>query len=284
MYNLFLRDDQDRHRLAHVLAALLSVTTDDVDIADDGVDDRNWAAAVSCTVSPVAGDVRSHLDIYVDDSVAGRPTEPEAAAWLARNLQTLVLYSGEELLPSAHWLVGPDGHRTRARVVEDGEGDPPTYQIQAVEASVGTLPDVPVMPLPEVIREHRVPTPVTDRLHDLLQRWPDVCTRLGAWEALVARMAAEWPPDGWYPAAYYKEDLEYRDELASAAQQLPDAVRTQFVTALDEIDGTYAALTDDDAGASLAAELGTATVAANGWWWRRVPQPVPWLRQPGREL
>ncbi|MEE6263810.1 hypothetical protein [Plantactinospora sonchi] len=295
-----------RGQLRAALAALVARSVDEIDIADEGDLERDWTAPVLCTVSPVAGQPDWQLEIYLAESVA-RHTEPAVGAWLADRLRTVVIYPGQELRPSAYWLVGPEGRATRARIYDDawenGDGteDGPVYRIDAVEHPVPTLPDLPVAPIPEVIRDHRMPTPVTDRLRALLRPWlpervsaADVSAvqeatwrawnRLSAWEGLVARMAAGWPPDGWYPATHYREDLELRDELVEAGPEVPEPVRAPFATALGEVDRRFETLTGDDGGGALAAELGegyAVTTAPDRWWWRRIPDPVPWRRQPG---
>jgi ribosomal protein S18 acetylase RimI-like enzyme len=90
-------------------------------------------------------------------------------------------------------------------------------------------------------------------------------TRLGAWEQLTQRMRAGWPPDGWYPVDYFREDLRTRDELAAVA--LPEGLSDRFAEALERVDEAFRA--------------GTREVGGTGdWWWRRVPDPEPWERQP----
>jgi hypothetical protein len=296
-YYLLIFGELHRDRLAAALAALLALPEDAVDVGDEDDLDRNWSAPVSCTVSPRAGDFHWHLDIYLTDAVTQRPADSVLAARLAQQLRTVVAYPGTEAQPSAYWIVGPDGRRTRARITDIGWEEGPVYRIEAVERPLAALPDLPVAPIPEVIREHRLPTPITDQLQAQLEPWstsevPGAAdavwrarTRLGAWEGLVARMATGWPPDGWYPATYYQEDLEYRDELARVGHALPEPARALFASALEEVDRQFVALTEDDGGAALATELGdTAAVPADPdrWWWRRIPRPVPWLNQPAR--
>lgn len=80
------------------------------------------------------------------------------------------------------------------------------------------FPSVRVEPLPEVIREHRVPTPVTDELlawfagaEVLLPTGSQDAVRLvgiylTVWDQLTERIAAGWPPDGLYAAGFYRDD------------------------------------------------------------------------------
>ncbi|WP_106127631.1 hypothetical protein [Pseudosporangium ferrugineum] len=112
-----------------------------------------------------------------------------------------------------------------------------------------------------------MPTPVTDRLR---AGFADrrVLGRLGAWEGMVNRLVEGWPPDGWYPATYYREDLGTRDELADVAD-------AELVPALAEVDRRFREATVDDGGQALAAATGRP-VPGDRWWWRRIPRPLPW--------
>ncbi|MDG4785353.1 hypothetical protein O7626_05295 [Micromonospora sp. WMMD1102] len=296
-YYLMIFGELHRDRLVSALATLFALPVEQVDVGDSDDVDRNWSAQVICTVAPVTGHLHWQLEIYPTDTIVPQPPESVVAVVLAQQLGTVVVYPGPEPLPSAYWLVAPDGRRTRARIVDDGGAEESVYRIEAVEHPVAVFPDLAVAALPEVIREHRMPTPVTDRLRAELKPWSDsdvpavsqavwqACTRLGAWEGMVARMAAGWPPDGWYPAAYYREDLELRDELAQLGQALPEQARTPFAIALGEVDQQFVARTEDDEGAALAAELGPAQDVPrrpDRWWWQRVSQPLPWRDQPAR--
>ncbi len=102
---------------------------------------------------------------------------------------------------------------------------------------------------------------------------------LGAWEGMASRLARGWPPDGWYPAEYYREDLQVRDDLEAVVGTLPDAVRDEAVGALAAVDARIVGLTDDDAGRALATATGALT--SGEWWWRRIPHPLPWRDAPG---
>jgi len=299
-YGFLIYGELDRDRIAAALAEMLALPVESVDVGDEGDDDRKWAAPVSCTVTPVTGDLHWHLDIYIDVTVSGPPTEPLAAAWLASRLRTVVAYEAAPYPPSAYWLVGPDSRRTRARIYEEDSGDDLAYRIDAVEHPLAALPGLPVAVLPEVIRSYRMSTPVTDRLREQSQPGRtgavaadkavrDATTRLGAWESMVSRLVEGWPPDGWYPAEYYREDLGTRDELATAADVLPEPARDQVVQALAEVDRRFAEATEDDGGHALAAETGPAPAGLSSrpgnvdrWWWRRIPNPPPWRDTPGR--
>jgi hypothetical protein len=212
------------------------------------------------------------LNVYLTEAVSGPLEEAEAAAQLAVGLGVPVLYSAQPYPPSAYWLASPDGSRTRARVY----GEDAALVIDAVERPVALLPGVRVDAQPEVIREHRMPTPVTDGFKAWLAAEmliPDrgdvlwsACDRLAAWEALTVRMSSGWPPDGWYPAEYYREDLETRDGLATDVGLLAAETSAAFVEALTRVDDAFRAQT----------RLGTEAPAGRGWWWGRVPDPVPW--------
>lgn len=274
-YGFLLPGDLDRPRLATALADMVALPPTSVDIGDDGQDDRNWDASVNCTVTHLNGDLRWYLDIYLVHAVRNPPTPPAAAAWLAARLDTVVAYEAAPYPPSAYWLVAPDGARTRARIYEEDTDDVPVYRIDAVEHPMAKLPGIPVAPLPEVIRNYRMSTPITDRLRERFaaDATPDLLNRLGAWESMVTRLTEGWPPDGWYPATYYREDLETRDELAAASPPIAQA--------LAEVDQRFADATRDDNGQSLSAATGPLPQAADHWWWRRIPHPLPWQNAPG---
>jgi hypothetical protein len=87
--------------------------------------------------------------------------------------------------------------------------------IDAVERPVALLPHVRVALQPEVIKDHEVPHPIADAFDSLLgerglipETGSDLwyaTMRLRAWEALTVRMTSGWPPDGWYPRAYFEQ-------------------------------------------------------------------------------
>lgn len=126
-----------------------------------------------------------------------------------------------------------------------------------------------------MIREHPVPTPVTDELAAWLADEDTVLPEgssdavrqagiyLAVWEQLTERIAAGWPPDGWYPADFYRDDLKARDQLAAAATGLPAAVTGRFRWAVGRVDEKFKTLTHE-----------TTTPPVSGgdaWWWRRTP-------------
>lgn len=285
----------DRVQVAEVLASVASVPVNAVDVHDEDALEWDWNALVSCGCSPAWGDVDWMLDIYIVTSPETRlPSERELAAVLAEQLTTVVLYHTGLPRPSAFWLVTPEGRRTRARVLEeDGEDDdtPSRLLIDAVETPVPSLPTVPVALIPEVIREHRLSTPIQDGLRSWLatlqvpaeaeEALRRAVSRLGAWESMTVRMTSGWPPDGWYPVEYYQEDLECRDELAAAVERLPATAAQRFTDAVNRIDDGFRSVTTKD-GARAAALFGLdeAELATRSWWWRHLPAPQPWPHTP----
>jgi hypothetical protein len=277
-YDLLLAGDLDVPRLTAALAALASVPLEAADVAAVEAEDRNWDAPVLCTYEAVQGDVSWSLDVHLRDDVPAAPDEAAAAEFLAAALDMPVLYPAEPFPPSAYWLAAPDGPRTRARVYEIDKDDGTALVIDAVARPVAALPGVRAELQPEVIREHRMPTLVTDGFESWLAaqfRIPErgdalwsACRRLGAWEALTVRMASGWPPDGWYPADYYREDLATRDALASDVDRLPPEVAGRFADSLAWVDEAFKAGTREE----------QPVPPGRGWWWGRLPDPVPWPR------
>lgn len=266
-YDLLLAGDLDVPRLTAALAAVAAVPAGAVDVAPADVEDRNWDATVLCTYRPVDGDIRWSLDIYL--AATASPSEAEAAESLAASLGLPVLYSTELNRPSAYWMALPDGSRTRARVYEDET----SLLIDAVAKPVAWLPTVRVEAQPEVIREYRMPTPITDGLRAWLAAEllpPDqvepALDQLGGWEAMTVRMTTGWPPDGWYPAAYFEEDLQNRDDLADATGRVPPEATGHFAEALARVDAAYRTATQEV----------KAAPEGRSWWWGRLPDPVPW--------
>ncbi|GAA3955087.1 hypothetical protein [Actinoplanes auranticolor] len=272
-YDLLLAGDLDVTRLSAALAGLASVTADAVDVApaEAEAEDRDWDAAVLCTYRALQGDVPWSLDVYF--AVPEPPDVGEVSGSLAASLELPVLYPAEPYPPSAYWMALPDGTRTRARVYEQ---DGAAVVIDAVGKPVPWLPGVRVEAQPEVIREHRMPTPVTDGFEarlaaEMMIPAPEeelraACGRLAAWEALTVRMKSGWPPDGWYPAEYFQQDLTDRDDLTTDVDRIPAAVRSRFTEALARVDDAFRAATREQPAAS----------DGRGWWWSRVPDPVPW--------
>jgi hypothetical protein len=198
---------------------------------------------------------------------------------------------------SAHWLVTPEGLTTRARLSESDD-DELTFTVTAVEAFVDRLPDVPVMHLPEVVREQKIATPLADSFAESLQLLKgdgneadgsaitaDVAevariakSYLGAWEKLSRRAESSWEPSGWYPVEFYREVLGYRDDIEGYLRQLPEDVATLYKRYLDKVDSLYQELTVDDEEHVVVDGRNEPTdgSAQKAWWWYRRPEPMPW--------
>jgi hypothetical protein len=291
-YGVLIAGGLDRQRLRAALADLVSVPVDAVDVADDGVTERSWDAPVLCTCEPASGDITWILDLYLSEAVGSPPTEEQLAVPLAAALAVPVLYESTPYPPSAHWLAAPDGPPTRARVYDnDDDDDWVSLVIDAVERPVALLPHVRVEAQPEVIREYRMATPVRDMFAARFAIGPDLTARddrmwaatsaLGAWEGFTVRMSSGWPPDGWYPADYYREDLENRDHLAAMAVDLPPAAGAVLAESLARIDEAFRAGSSEVGAERAATTFGVAvTSGVRGWWWERLPDPVPWRDEP----
>ncbi|MBG0854220.1 hypothetical protein I2W78_20875 [Streptomyces spinoverrucosus] len=298
-YNFFTVDRLQPPLLSNALASCINVEPSTVDVADvDGdQDDRNWDAHVLCDYTHVFGNVSLTLDIFVQDAVPNQPNEADAAKKFAAAAQTVVLYPAAEQIPSAYWLVTPTGLLTRARLVATDD-ERPTYSIDAVEAAIPQLPGVRVMQLPEIVRERRVPTPVTadfTRAVDALRRSQHGSVNaalidepgtplnhsrnyLAEWERMVRIMASNWQPTGRYPIELYCDALRARDFLAHLSAKLPQPVDDLLQKAVDQLDARFRSHTQLDD--TWAIEAGTsdssATMENPGWWWHRKPLILPW--------
>jgi hypothetical protein len=295
-YNFFVVGDLHPDEIAAALSEILHVPLSDIEVADADADPdtRNWDALVTCEYSPAKGDMTWILDIYAQDSVANQPPERDLVMTLSARTQNIMLYRSEEELPSAYWLTKPDGFVTRARVEES---DDHAFTVDAIETHIAQLPNARVERIPEVIREWRVALPVADQfkssVDSLRESAPETYSPalsdeigsplwhawngLGAWEKLILRMEAAWLPYGWYPADFYWENLERRDQLPNYGSQLPEAAAAYFTEALGILDKKFTNLTVDDGGEALSEALGKPIgTLSNAWWWRRRPDPTPW--------
>ncbi|MEF3118205.1 hypothetical protein [Streptomyces chrestomyceticus] len=294
-YNIFLVDSPDPGVMAQALAAILQVPVKEIDVADaDGdPDERHWEALVSCEYSYVQGNLSYSAEIYAQDSVPHQPPEAQLSAALAERIGTPVLYPPTEAPESAHWLVTPEGLTTRARL-DESEDEDPSYTVTAVEAFVRQLPDVPVRHLPEVVREQKVVTPLTDAFAECVASLPEaerseispdaaeatrvVTSYLGAWEKLSRRAENGWEPSGWFPLEFYRETLGYRDDIEGYLRQLPGKLQALYRNYLDKVDDLYRELTVEDNDHVVANDKGVPVthLAQKPWWWYRRPEPMPW--------
>lgn len=290
-YNLLTVEPLTLDAVTAALAQCLHVGVREVDVADEDTDQdlRNWDALVLCEMVTVLGDVSTSLDIYVHESVQLRPSERELASAFARSAGALVLFSAEEALPSAYWLVTESGLITRSRLYETDDEEP-RYTIDRVEAPIDRLPHVTVARIPEVVRELKIATPLGDvfaaHLHRMHPEETDtpgtpfwtVRSSLVAWGKLVRQMEAAWAPSGWYPADLYTERLSARDKLEQLRSQLPPNVTVLLQNALEPLDALFADLTIEDTDRLLSKEPLPAkdAASAHGWWWHRRPEPLPW--------
>ncbi|MFF1923570.1 hypothetical protein ACFVW8_23735 [Streptomyces sp. NPDC058221] len=287
MYNLLVAGAMEPRTLVTVLASAFDVNAADVDVADrfGDPDLRNWEAAVSCQYDALHGDLSWELDVYAQEFVPTPPSESALAQHIATATGLVVLFPAESFPPSAYWAATPEGNITRVRLYESDE-EVPVYSVDAVEVPIRQLPNAKVMRIPEVVRELRIPTPVTDSFrknmpaHFLSQlglEWK-FSDCLGAWEMLVTHMASGWAGSGWCPPDIYQERLAARDRLTTIPDTLPpDAVAT-LRQGLQQLDSTYARLTMEDPQGSLIALLPGPQAPSGdlGWWWYRRPEPLPW--------
>ncbi len=274
-FDLLVAGDADPDRFAEALARATGRPIGDVDVADEDTMDRRWEAPVLVTFRPSAGDIQWVLDVTAPLG----SHHADVALGLAEALGVPVLYDTGLLRPSSYWLAAPAGFRTRARVYDgpDDQGDAGApLTIDAVERAVAELPRVPVQAQPEVIRDYPMATPIADQAAvdaGSVEAGSAVARELRllhAWEARVVRMTSGWPPDGWYPAGFYSEDLEVRDELEGV-----------LLSAVRQVDGEFRAATREAGPDEMAATFSESIGEGKGWWWRRLPEPVPW--GPGRE-
>ncbi|MFD3667176.1 hypothetical protein [Streptomyces sp. NPDC058672] len=287
MYNLLVTGAAEPAKLATVLASAFNVNVRDVDVADSlgDPDLRNWEAAVSCEYSALRGDLPWSLEIYAQKSVTAPPPESALAQQVAVATGAVVLFPAEEDLPSAYWAATPERNFTRARLYESDD-ETPVHRVDAVESPIRQLPNVRVVRIPEVVRELKIPTPISasfdEQVHaqSLAPGSPEwvISDRLGAWEKLVNHMASGWAGSGWCPPDLYQERLGARDALEVAPGELPPAAVAVLQRGLQQLDSTYVGLTTEDGQGLLAGLLlGPEPRSAQlGWWWYRRPEPLPW--------
>lgn len=291
-YDFVLVTEVDWKDLATALAHVASVSVGEVEVADDDVPgNRLWRVPVSCGYSKAWGDATWSLNITFSSEVPAQLSEPKVAGQLADLLGLPVLYPNGGLRPDAFWLAAPGGRRTRARV---GDIDDPCIQgirLEAVEELLPSVPEsVPVMLLTEIISDYVMDKPFTSALHAWHEGWKCIVgeraervvwgllNKLTAWESMTMRMDSGWPPDGWYPVGFYRQVLEFRDELAAVSDDPPLEARAAFISALAKIDRKFIENTRLDQGAGLSRLTGISPLelSRREWWWRRIPIRAAW--------
>lgn len=284
VYDLLFTGPCEPTDLEVALAAAFALPLADIDVAEEDagdrvVGDRFWSASVLATWGERHGDIALSLTITAVNDVGDRPTEAALAARLAELLGTPILYPATSYPPSAYWLADVHDQPARARLepsdeVDAGVEDDLALTITAVNRFVPALPLLHVTPIPEVIREHRLPTPLADAFAGPRS----ARNALAAWESFITRLTSGWPPDAWYPADYYAEDLHYRDEADALLPALVPDLAAAMASALHTLDEAYAASTIPDDGIALSQALGipAADLAQRPSRWRRRPANPPW--------
>ncbi|MFC9427515.1 hypothetical protein [Streptomyces sp. NPDC056987] len=289
IHNFLVADMFLPSSLGDVLAEVLSVDPLAVDTADvDGcLEGRDWEALVLGDYAVVQGDLAALLEIQLAEQFRWPPDTAELAGVLSQRLNTVLLWHAEEAIPSAYWIVTPDGVVTRARV-EQSEGPDLDYTVAVVEESVPRFPSARVHLLPEIFREERIATPATDAFVAAVDpervapaEHPANRARewLLLWERLVRRMAGDWAPTGRYPLESYVQDLGTRDHLDVRLTTAPAELREPLARAVEELDAVFLAHTVGDRGELLGrSAMSGSAVADGGWWWHRRPVRLPWVR------
>ncbi|MFJ8504631.1 hypothetical protein [Streptomyces avermitilis] len=262
-----------------ILAEAFHVQVSETDVSESSEwEERNWDALVTCEYEPLDGDLRWSLSVYAAEGVQQQPEE-QLASLFAQRLTVPVFFAWNGALPWIRQVALPDGGLTLARVVETKDGSTGFY-VDAAESPVPGFPDVPVMRFPEVVRVLELPTPLTDaavppHASEALAR---IRGLLAGWELLGLRMSSNWPPRGWYSAALYREDLDFREQLDAAAKELPLSERERVESVLRELDSRYRDLTVDDQGRALSVGLTAEESNFSGrpWYWHRRPLTLPW--------
>jgi hypothetical protein len=283
VYDLLLTGPCQPPELAAALANAFALPPAEIDVAAEDVDDRDWTASVLATYSERHGDIALSMSITAVNETGERPTEAALAARLAEDLGTPILYPACSYPPSAYWLTDGPSQPARARLEPSDEVDPSieddlSLTIAAVNRFVPALPLLHVTPIPEVIREHRLPTPLADALPPGFAEQQSARNALAAWESFVTRLTSGWPPDRWYPADYYAEDLGYRDDADAHLLALAPDLAATMASALRTLDEAYVRATIADDGVALSQALGipAADLALRPARWRRRLANSPW--------
>ncbi|MFC9736641.1 hypothetical protein ACFVKC_01830 [Streptomyces noursei] len=276
-YNLITTGQELPARLAPLLADVFGISLADVDVSEESdFDSRNWDAEVTCEYSAVHGDLNWSVSIYATDVVQRRPSEEALALKVAQWFGVTVLFPATQTVPNVWRVATPQGRLTHARVTEP-ESESEGLTVNAVEELVPEFPRATVTKFREIIKELQLPSEFTDSLlpEGISEDRREVRSLLVNWERLTVRMATGWPPSAWYPASLYAEDLELRDQVAGAIEQLPEDERQSAREALEQIDQKYRELTVEDGGENLSTAA-DVPITDRAWYWYRRPLNPPW--------
>jgi len=103
-----------------------------------------------------------------------------------------------------------------------------------------------------------------------------VRNRFRAWEVLVGKMEAGWPPDGTYYPEEYVNDLTIRDNLEEIVRGFPHDLRATLDGLLESLDARFRRRTVDDGGAALRGWRRPGDDRELSWWWHRAPPGLAW--------
>ncbi|MFE1029329.1 hypothetical protein ACFW5I_33100 [Streptomyces sp. NPDC058818] len=281
MYSFMMSGSELLGLLPGVMAEAFDVRLDETDVsASSELEDRNWDAVVTCEYDVLSGDLSWALSVFAADEVEVRPSVEGFALYLARRLEVPVFFEWSSEVPWIRRVALPSGRITVARVVQSGEKGN-GFSVEAAESSIPGFPDVVVTHLPEVARAFTIAAPITDSIsmRGAGGDFERMGQLLGNWERLCVRLRSNWPPNGWYSAAMYGEDLRLRDELQALLGKMGGTEKGELEAVLRELDENYRALTIDDSGAALAEALkgDIANLADRPWYWNRRPEVLPWL-------
>ncbi|MFG2571237.1 pentapeptide repeat-containing protein [Streptomyces sp. NPDC048481] len=199
-HHLKVRVSDAPRRLPPILAEAFRVTRVQTDVsAASEVENRNWAAVVTCDYELLQGDLSWSLDIYAAGEVEHRPTEDELASFVARRLKAPVFFSWDPVFPWIRRAALPDGGLTLARVLQP-QDDNPAYLIDAAEAAIPGFPDVVLTRFPEALHVYG----------------PD------------SRRRADWPPDRRFPATAFEGDVTRRTDVDDPDVGMDDAHRLLY--------------------------------------------------------
>jgi hypothetical protein len=242
--NLFIVAELEPSTLRQALAALLVLTDESVDVCDvDGDQEaRRWNAPVLCTyrVLPL-GDLALELEVQVEveDGTSGTWDEAALAQGLAARTATSVLYPSPDLeLDSAYRVATADGRDVRCRLEAIDSDEDTTYRVEAVEEPVPDLPGATVEPLPEVLDNEPLPTPLSDAFLD---------------------------PPGRYREDLLKRDLEARDNLDRLSREMGAPHAEALRSTLTRLDRIYRDHTLPGPGQHMER-----------WWWHQRLKRAPW--------